>query len=94
MSKSAKRKNPLIVSSGDEDDGDVIPSTAPESATLVMRPKAELPAEQQGRDVGPVQLPDGEGWRNLTGRLAGLLSVAAELVVQLGSAAPAVDAAA
>ncbi|CAN0106212.1 unnamed protein product [Lampetra planeri] len=51
-----------------------------------MCPEAAMPAEQQERDIGPLQPPVGEGWRNLTGRL-----VAAQLVVQLGSAAPARD---
>ncbi|CAM9590463.1 unnamed protein product [Lampetra planeri] len=44
-----------------------------------MRPKAEMPVEQQERNVGPLQLPVGEGWGDLTGCLAGLLSVAVEL---------------
>ncbi|CAM9674544.1 unnamed protein product [Lampetra fluviatilis] len=50
-------------------------------------------SEQQEKDVGPLQPPVGEGWRDLTGCLAHLLSFAAQLVVQLGPVAPARDAA-
>ncbi|CAN0094443.1 unnamed protein product [Lampetra fluviatilis] len=59
-----------------------------------MCAEAAIAVEQQEKDVGPLQLPVGEGWCDLTRRLANLLSVTAQLVVQLGSVAPAGDAAA
>ncbi|CAM9291465.1 unnamed protein product [Lampetra fluviatilis] len=94
MSKSAKKKTPTIVSSGDEDDRDVIPPTIPESRTPQIGPEAAIHEEQRERDVDSLLPPNKEGWRKRNARLAGLLSAAAELVAQLRVAAPAEDAAA
>ncbi|CAM9350421.1 unnamed protein product [Lampetra planeri] len=60
----------------------------------MTHPEAEIAVEQQGRDGNPVLPPVVEGWHDLTGRLAGLLFLEAELVVQLRSATPARDASA
>ncbi|CAN0375355.1 unnamed protein product [Lampetra planeri] len=93
MSKAAKRNNLPVEPSGDEDDGDIIPSTAPESRTLVMCPKAAASVEQREQNIGPLQPPADEGWHDITGHLTHLFSSAAQLVVQHGSAAPAGGAA-
>ncbi|CAM9861904.1 unnamed protein product [Lampetra planeri] len=94
MSKSAKKKTPTIVFLGEEEDGDVIFPTAPESRTQEIGHEAAIPAEKRERDVDSSLLLTGEGWRKRNARLQDLLSAAAELVAQLSVAAPAEDAAA
>ncbi|CAN0090114.1 unnamed protein product [Lampetra fluviatilis] len=69
-------------------------STAPESRTPEIGLEVAIHAEQRERDVDSSLTPTGKGWRECIARLADMFSAAAELVAQLGVAAPAEDASA
>ncbi|CAN0075025.1 unnamed protein product [Lampetra planeri] len=84
MSKSAaKRKNPPVVQSDNEDGLDVVPTTPPESGALEMRPMQPL---QEEVAADPIRPPTSENWWIAASRLGQLLETAAPMVAQMSTA--------
>ncbi|CAN0414182.1 unnamed protein product [Lampetra fluviatilis] len=87
-----RKKLLAMVSSDEEDSGEVIPQTAPGTATLENFPEVAFPAEQQEVTNVSMLPSSGRECRMCSARLANLLSAAAALVAELDMEEPEEDA--
>ncbi|XP_075923853.1 uncharacterized protein LOC142924846 [Petromyzon marinus] len=72
--KAAKKRNLPVEFSDDENDGDIVPATAPNAADQLEGPEDLLPLAQKGeRGASLVRMPT-KGWRYVASHLEKMLS--------------------